>query len=163
MAVEFCLVPAFSDSWLGFLQSWPCIWCCGCRGGIIEPLLMALGEEGQPGEDDMPQVGFLVFFSSIKVESIYSNELHFCLNAGVPADWIHSWKFSNVEGWRLEVKDNREASEGSFCFRLKILVQHALHFHQFEEQVHRNGLVKHLTSSLCWGALHLTGMQKSEV
>jgi hypothetical protein len=38
-----------------------------------------------------------------------------------------------------------------------------LHFHQFEEQVHRNGLVKHLTSFLCWGALHLTGMQKSDV
>jgi hypothetical protein len=69
----------------------------------------------------MPQVGFLVFFFSIKAESIYSNELHFCLNVGVPADWIHSWKFSNVEGWRLEVKDNREANEGSFCFRLNFL------------------------------------------
>jgi hypothetical protein len=51
-------------------------------------LIDGFGKEVQPGEDDMPQVGLLVFFPSIKVESIYSSELHFCLNVRVPADWI---------------------------------------------------------------------------
>lgn len=95
----------------------------------------------------MLQVGLLLFFSSIKVESIYCNELHFCLNVGVPADWIHSWKFTNVEGWRSRIIEKQ--TWGVFGLGFKVLVQHALHSHQFEEQVHRIGLVKLLTSFLC--------------